>query len=252
MYRSGAAAKRRRRQFQILLGAGAAVAILAVVMVALTSGAGAGKSSGCAILDVSESTEDARASYTEKFAEFATEIGNDGSGNVCVILAAADPLAEAVPVSNSVAPDPKNVGTPDAPIEIEEKVEAMTAGVADLLEDPGIDDRGSGLVEAANVAAKHLQAGDRLVYLSDGLQWSKSVGHLMQMDLSTAGIAALIRRLDREGMLPDLRGVQVDFPLMLFHPEGFTGDLAQENRVPVFWEAWAAATHANLTIETPQ
>lgn len=249
MYRSRRAAQRRRRQIQVGAGAAALALVGVLLAVTLTVKASGHKSSGCAILDVSVSTQKARASYTEKFANFATEIGNEGSGEICVVLAAADPLVEAVPVTTSVAPDPELAGTPEGPVEIEEKVAVAMAEVTELLEHPSIDTRGSGLVEAANVAAKKLEPGDRIIYLSDGFEWSKAVGHLMQMDLSTAGIAKLIQRLKREGLLPDLHGITVEFPLMLFHPEGLRRNASQENRVVDFWKAWAAATGAKLVYE---
>jgi len=236
----------------MLIGIGVSAAAVATILlvVALASGGGGRKSAGCAILDVSVSTQKARASYVEKFSEFATSIGNEGSGRICVILAAADPQLEAIPVDASVAPEPGAADTPDAPIQIEENVEEMSLRVAGFLEHPPVNQRGSGLVAAANVAARKLQPGDRIIYLSDGFEWSKTVGHLMEMDLSPEGIAVLLSRIDRLGLLPDLNGIEVEFPLMLYHPGGLSRDMAQENRVVAFWEAWAEATGAKLTYET--
>jgi hypothetical protein len=250
MYRS----RRREQQLRLYLMIGAAtllaVAILAIALIVISSGSEPAKASGCAILDVSESTEDARPVYTEEFAKFATEIGNEGTGEICVILAAADPLAEAVPIERSVAPLPANVGTPQGPVEIEENVNSLTAEVAAVFENPGIDETGSGLVEAANVAAKKLEPGDRLLYLSDGLQWSPSGGRLLTMDLSTAGISHHIQQLRTDDLLPDLSGVTVEFPRMLYHPDGIDVDAAQKRGVVAFWKAWASATGAELDAET--
>jgi len=247
MYKSRRAQARRK---QLLIGgivAAVLLGALTMTVVALSSSdSEASKASGCAILDVSESTRQSRGVYTEEFAQFATDIGNDGSGDICVVLAASDPLAEAVPLETSVAPLPANVGTPEAPGEIEEGVLRTTKEVAGIFEHPGIDEKGSGLLEAANVAAKRLHPGDRLVYLSDGLQWSKGVGHLIKMDLSPAGIERLIAHLREESLLPSLRGVHVEFPLMLYRPEGIEATPAQKNRIPAFWEAWARATGADL------
>ena len=249
MYRS----RRREQQLRLYLMIGAAcllaVTLFAVALIVISSGSEKAKASGCAILDVSESTEDARPVYTEEFAKFATEIGNEGTGDICVILAAADPLAEAVPIERSVAPVPANVGTPQGPVEIEENVNALTAEVAAVFENPGIDNRGSGLVEAANVAAKRLEPGDRLLYLSDGLQWTPS-GRLLKMDLSTAGISRYIQRLRTDNLLPDLSGVTVEFPRLLYHPGGIEVDAAQKRGVVAFWETWASATRAQLDAET--
>lgn len=248
MYKSRRAQKRRKQMTiggivgAVLLGA-LTLAILAIG----SSGSETARASGCAILDVSESTRESRGTYTEEFAKFATDIGNDGTGKICVILAAADPLAEAVPLETSIAPLPGNVGTPEAPAEIEEGVLRTTQEVAEIFEHPGIDEKGSGLVEAANVAAKRVQPGDRLIFLSDGLQWSKGVGHLIKMDLSPQGIKSLISRLREENLLPNLKGVRVEFPLMLYRPEGIEATPGQKNRIPAFWEAWARATGAELT-----
>jgi hypothetical protein len=251
MYRSRRRAERRRIILLAALGGGALLAALAIAFIALGAGSSGGTASGCAILDVSESTEDARGVYTGEFAKFATEIGNDGSGEICVILAAADPLAEAVPITRSIAPLETNLDTPRAPVEIEEGVNDLTTEVAEIFERPGIDTRGSGLIEAANVAAKRLEPGDRLLYLTDGLQWTRSVGHLVQMDLSPAGIDRLLERLRHQSLLPDLSGVTVEFPRLLYHPEGISVDAAQKRAVIAFWEAWADATGANLVFETP-
>jgi hypothetical protein len=248
MYKSRSAQKRRK---QLLIAAIIGAVLLGALTLGIlaigSSGSEAAKASGCAILDVSESTRQSRGVYTEEFAKFATDIGNDGTGKICVILAAADPLAEAVPLETSIAPLSGNVGTPEAPVEIEEGVLRTTQEVAEILEHPGIDEKGSGLVEAANVAAKRLQPGDRLIFLSDGLQWSKGVGHLIKMDLSPSGINKIITHLRDEHLLPNLKGVQVEFPLMLYRPEGIEASPGQKNRIPAFWQAWARATRADIT-----
>ena len=234
----------------MMIGGGAIAALLAMAVIAVgltSSGSAKARSSGCAILDVSESTRKSRGAYTEEFARFATEIANDGTGKLCVILAAADPLTEAIPVRTSVAPLPGNAGTPDAPVEIEGNVLGVTKEVVEILEHPEIQEKGSGLIEAANVAARTLHPGDRLIYLSDGLEWSKGVGHLIKMNLSATGIRRLLTRLKREDLLPKLRGVHVEFPLLLYRPDGVEATPAQKERVIAFWEVWGEATEADLT-----
>jgi len=247
MYKSRRAQKRRK---QMMIGgiAGAAViAVLALAIAALSSSdSPKAVASGCTILDVSESTRKSRGAYIEEFATFATEIGSEGTGRICVVLAAADPLAEARPRTVSVAPLSVNVGTPEAPREIEEQVLDATREVSETLEDPEVEEKGSGLVEAANVAAPRLRPGDRLVFLSDGLQWSKGVGHLIKMDLSEEGIGRLINRLEREDLLPDLDGVRAEFPLLLYRPDGIEASPGQKRRIVAFWKAWAAATGAEV------
>jgi len=228
----------------------AIAALLAVALAAITVGLAAGggerQASGCLILDVSESTDEARDRYPEEFQRFATEIAADGSGDICLILAAADPIAEGAPVHTSVAAD--SPGTPTGRREIEEKVQTATDEVTALLEDPPVREAGSGLVEAATVAAEQLEPGDRILYLSDGLQWSPAAGRLMELDLSSAGISSLIHDLDQKGLLPDLTEVEVYFPLMLYHPESYKGRVVEANQIKAFWRAWADATGAELTI----
>ncbi len=247
MYRSARARRARRRQIQRFAIGGLVLVALAVAAVALAeSGGGGHKKSGCVILDVSKSTAEARKRYPEEFGKFATAIAEDGSGQICLVLAAADPIAEGAPLYTSVAPEPDNEGTPAGVIEVEEKIQNATEEVTRLAEEPGVREGGSGLVEAAVVASEALQSGDELLYLSDGLQWSKAAGHLMKMDLSPTGVSHIIDTLKERELIPSLEGVTVHYPLMLYHPESFHGNAAAANEVKGFWVAWARAAHAEL------
>jgi len=231
--------------------AAAAAAVLGLALVALGSGGGdSPPPSGCVILDVSESTSEARGRYASEFAKFATAIADEGSGEICVVVAAADPVAESAPLFTSVAPAPSSVGTPRAPEEIERNVATATATIEELLDDPPVRQRGSGLVEAASVASEHMRPGDRLLFLSDGLQWSDAGGHLMRMELTPATIARQMQKLREADLLPDLKGVDVDFPLLLFHPESYHGNVVSATKIREYWEDWAEQTGARLTIGT--
>jgi hypothetical protein len=243
--------RRRRRRRRALIGAGLLGAILAAGGLAASLGLGSGPaqdSAGCVVADVSRSTEEARGRYLAEFSRFATEIGNEGSGRLCLILAAADPSSEGAPIFASVGPEPGDAGTPKAAAEIEAKVKQATGQFAELLAHPPVKQRGSALVEAADVAAEVLEPGDRLLYLSDGLQWSRAVGHLQDEDLSAAAIARLLDKVEREGMMANLRGVQVSFPLLLFHPGGLKGGAVRAAQLRSFWEGWGRRTGADLTI----
>jgi hypothetical protein len=255
MHRSARARRARRRRVQAIgIGCVVAVVLGAAVIAVAESGGDPYRASGCAILDLSESTGEARTRYPGEFQRFATAIADEGSGKICMVLAGADPIAEAPPLQTSVAPD--SPGTPKGREEIEQKVATATAEVSRMTENSQVEEeesglveeKGSGLVEAAVVAAQQLQQGDRILYLSDGLQWSPAGGRLMKMDLSPAGIAALIRSLSDKDLLPDLEGIEVHFPLMLYHPEGYD-DVVAAQRVTSFWRAWADATGAELTID---
>lgn len=247
MYRSARARRTRRRRIQKFVLAGLGLLALAIAAVALAeSGGGGHKTSGCVILDVSKSTAEARQRYPEEFRKFATSIAEEGSGEICLVLAAADPIAEGAPVYADVAPDPDNEGTPAGVDEVEEKIQNATDEVVRLTEDPGIREGGSGLVEAAVVAADSLQPGDELLYLSDGLQWSDAGGHLMKMDLSPTGVSHIIGTLEERDLVPDLKEVTVRYPLMLYHPESFHGNVVDANEIRGFWDAWARAVDAEL------
>ncbi len=249
MARSARAIKKKRQRQRLLIIGGCAVALVLIAGTVAFSLDSTHRPSGCVIGDVSKSTREAREEYLEEFSRFATAIGTEGSGNLCVILAAADPIAEGLPRSSFVGPDPETKESVDERASIEEKVINATDDFSNLLADPEVEERGSALVEAATVAAEALDPGDRLLYLSDGLQWTREVGHLIEMDLTPASTAALLARLDREGYVPDLHGIEVSFPYMFFHPGGL-----DENTVKVrrFWDAWAEWTDAELTVREPQ
>jgi len=250
MYRSARARKKARRRQLTAIGAAAAMAAaLGLAFVAFGSGGSAAPPpSGCVILDVSESTSEARSRYASEFAKFATAIADEGSGEICVVVAAADPVAESAPLFTSVAPAPGSVGTPKAPGEIERNVATATATIEELLEDPPVRQRGSGLVEAASVASEHMHTGDRLLFLSDGLQWSDAGGHLMKMELTPATIAEQMQKLREADLLPDMKGIDVNFPLLLFHPQSYHGHVVSATKIRAYWEDWAAQTGADLTI----
>jgi hypothetical protein len=226
-----------------------ALALLALVVagIVIAQGGGGGKGpTGCLILDVSESTAEARSRYPDEFRAFALALAEEGTGDVCLIRAGKDPIAEGAPVFTSVAPTPGNLGKPKGVEEIEKNVETATAEITALGEDPGVREGGSGLVEAATVAAETLDPGDEILFLSDGLQWSRAGGHLMKMDLSAAGISRHIQTLEDRDLVPDLEGVKVYFPLILYHPESFHGHFVEAQRVKTFWEAWARAAGAEI------
>jgi hypothetical protein len=247
MYRSARARRARRRRIQKFVLGGAVLAALVVAVAIAESGEGGHETSGCVILDVSESTAEARDRYPEEFRKFASSIAEKGSGEICLVLAAADPIAEGAPRYTSVAPEPDNEGTPAGVNEVEEKIGRATAEVVRLTEEPGIPDEGSGLVEAAVVAAESLQPGDELLYLSDGLQWSKAAGHLMKMDLTPGGVERIVENLKGRELVPDLEGVKVLYPLMLYHPEGYNGNVVAANKIKRFWTAWTSATRGELS-----
>lgn len=247
MARSGRSIRRRRRQRTIGVAAGVAALLLAAGALAITRDDGH-RPSACVIADVSESTAEAREEYSAEFAKFATEVGLDGSGHLCVIVAAADPLAEGTPEPTFVGPEPGNEDGPEAASEVRERVAIATDDFESLLENPPVEEAGSALVEAAAQAAEVLEPDDRLMYLSDGIQWSEEVVHLTETELGSAEMAALFGQLEGDGMLPDFDGTEVRFPFLGYHPDGLDEGSGEVRR---FWDAWAEATGADLVVREP-
>lgn len=250
--RAGSRSRRRARARRGKAVVAVGLACLAIGGGALALGAGLGSSrhpaSGCAIVDLSESTEDARSAYLAAFERFATAIGNEGSGKLCLILAAADPIAEGTPAFAEVGPESDDRGTPKAAGEIEARVRRATAQLAGLLAHPPVRQAGSALVEAAVVAGEVLGPGDRLLFLSDGLQWSRAGGHLQREDLTPAAISRRLDRLGGEGLLADLHGVTVTMPFFLYHPGGLGGGAVHEAQLRSFWGAWGKRSGAELML----
>jgi hypothetical protein len=247
--RRKAAARKARSRRLVLVGAAAVLVTAATVgIVALAGGSDEHKASACVIVDVSESTDHARASYGDQFSRFATSIGLEGSGEICVIFAAADPLAESLVEPLFVGPALSKKGGLEEVSDVERKVANADAELEERMADPTIRERGSGLLEAATEAAKSLHPGDRLLFLSDGLQWTPHL-HLQQLDLIPGEIATLLDELEAEGLVPDLGGVEIEFPYLLFHPGGLDDEEARQ--IISFWEEWAARAGATITVREP-
>ncbi|HEV7771534.1 MAG TPA: hypothetical protein VGO66_12865 [Solirubrobacterales bacterium] len=238
--------KEERKRNIILIAGGAALLLMAVGgAVVLASGGGGHAANGCVIVDVSESTEVARQEYGEEFSDFATSIGLDGSGDMCVIFAAADPLAESLAEPLFVGPAESKKGGIEERSDVEAKVAVAREDLESSLAGSSLRDNGSALIEAGVEAAQFLQPGDRLLYLSDGLQWTPEL-HLSKLDLTPTAIARLLAEMEAEGLIPDLEGVEISFPFMLYHPGGI--DDAKVRRITDFWEEWAERARADITV----
>jgi hypothetical protein len=72
---------------------------------------------------------------------------------------------------------------------------------------------------------------------------------LAQLDLTEGEIATLLDGLEENGLVPDLEGVEINFPYLLYHP----GGLKQEKvrRIIAFWEDWAERTGATISVREP-
>ena len=208
------------------------------------------RASGCAQGDVSGSTVDVRDEYVDAFRQFATDIGQNGSGKVCLIVAAGDPIAEGLPRWASVGPNPEDRDSPDlAPVQVKRNVDAATNDVAQKLDHPDAGVSGSALIEAASVAAKLLKPGDKLLCLTDGVQNSPLTGDFSTIDLSDAGISRLLTRLRTQNLLPGMAGVEVRMPFLLYHPGGMNMDIERQHQIQRFWSAWAARVGATLVTD---
>lgn len=232
------------------------IALGGVLLVALVFASGAYKrlggerdlAAGCTILDVSKSTTVARTKYLDSFRAFATEDGTHGSGDLCLILAAGDPIAEGRAVNAFVGPTEDHRDSPDfRDGEIEQAVNAQVSQLDQVLANPPIERRGgSSLVEAAVVAADHLEPGDHLQILSDGLQTSPATGRIQSEDLTLETIDSLLDRLESQGLMADLDGVTIEFPDILYHPGGLKMTAAQQVAIRGFWEQWAERSGGSI------
>lgn len=241
------ARKKRQRRRLIILAAGIVLPAIAILVgAAISSGvfSTARSADSCVIADLSHSTVAARPRYVGAFRDFAQRAGNEHSGDLCLILAGRDPLAESPPLWTSVAPQSDRDAL-KAPVEIRTRVESAVTDFESYLDNPPIEGNESALVEAAVAAGRVLEEGDELLLLSDGYQNSPATGRIKKLDLTTAKIELILDRLEASGLLADLRGVEISYPLMLFHPGG-TEVGASAIRVRQFWDAWIARTGADL------
>lgn len=236
------ARKRRNRRLSIIgLGLAAALAVFAAWSLANPEDKGP---SGCVVADVSESTKEARKSYLKEFSEFATDIGLHGSGKVCLVLAAEDPTAQSRVAVAEVGPDDGDENSPLTESEVETKVQEATAQLEALLVTPTVDASGSRLVEGAAIAASHLESGDRLLMLSDGLQNGPDTGRVIKLE--EGQIPQVMDHLGEVELIPDLSGIEVEFPLMLFHPEGIGVSAERAQVVREFWRQWVELSAGTL------
>lgn len=199
----------------------------------------------CAIADLSDSTKHARAAYVAQFTALANRIAAR-NGQLCLIIAAGDPT-ESQPMLANLAPQhPDNQLLASG--ERAANVHLVTQQFEQLLAHPPLAHiHSSALIESAIPAARLLRRGSELLYLTDGIQASH-LANFYGSHLTEQGITATLDRLSRQGLLPDLRAVRVDFPLPLYDGRGGAGVSAQRQaRIQVFWYAWARRTGATLT-----
>jgi hypothetical protein len=207
----------------------------------------------CVVADVSGSTRKARRFYADAFKKFAKDAGTDGSGQLCLVVASGDPQGEGTPQVAYVGPDPSHRDNPVyAPGEIARAVDTATGQFAALMAHPPVSAHGSAIVESAAVIASNLHRGDRLLMTTDGFQSSDLVGDFHHADLSDAGISKLLDKIARARLLPDLSGVTVQMPLLLFHPGGTSFSQVHQSQIRSFWIAWARRAHAKLDLTPVQ
>jgi hypothetical protein len=201
------------------------------------------KPSTCVIADLSGSTHSVRSQYVDSFSETAREDGLEGSGNLCMIVAAGDPTQRRVATA-SVGPIHRGNST-YAPPEVKERVDLVTGQFRQVLINPGRLSGGSALMESASVASNYLKSGDVLVFYSDAFQNSPLI-NVYKMEYSDADIEAALDTLQARRLLPDLHGVSVRFPFPLVRPEGSGLSATELAGVHAMWERWAVRTGAKL------
>jgi hypothetical protein len=201
------------------------------------------KPSTCVIADVSGSTRNARGNYVGSFSDTVRKDGLEGSGDLCMIIAAGDPTQRPVMTAN-VGPIHRGNST-YAPREVEGKVKTITDQFRQVLVDPGVLVKGSALMESASVASNYLESGDVLVFYSDAFQMSPLID-VHDMDYSDAGIDAALNKLDARRLLPKMPGVTVRFPFPLVRPEQTDLTAGQMAGIKAMWERWAVRTGTKL------
>lgn len=225
-------------------------AVLAIAGIFLVAGGAGGEDQPAPtrimLLDVSESTIEARQVYYERFKTAAHECARQKC-TLHVIVAAGDPLAAESQI-RSVTFATKQQGN-FAKADLDRQADIVSNAVYDLLEEPLVETPNRtallrSFVLASREAGKAKGPVDIVVF-SDGIENSEDLS-MYSNELDDAAITTHLDRLEGEGVIPatTLRGVPISFVLPGFDPGGSDVDMLQVER---FWKKWAERTKADLT-----
>jgi hypothetical protein len=210
----------------------------------------AGEARGCVIVDVSNSARDELTrTYEPDFAEFVQRLARKGSGQVCFALAGRQVAGGTSAWATFTPQHPQDALR--APLEVRQQVQAAVDQLDAAAESPTISRHGSALLEALyQVSTAPLRSGDEVLMLSDGVQFTDLVGSFgaRATDMSPAGIDAMLDRLSRADLLPDLQGVTVRIPHLLYSDPPLNMGPARQAAVRRFWGAYGERTGARMIL----
>lgn len=221
----------------------AASLVAAASLVTGVLGCGASNRSACVVIDASRSTRYALSDYLEQF-EKTLEDSADAGGSMAVVVATGDPLVESsveqVEFDGLTGTEQTSNRTNAAgnfASRIERAARLAAAGVQNPTPGSGI------LASIALVADRRCTS---ITAFSDGLETTEI--RMKRDDILTArDRERLLDGLANRGLLPDLNGVELRFPLGGFLPQGTAISRARLDAVPMFWRAYAGRTGASLT-----
>lgn len=211
-----------------------------------TPGLAGDDSSTCVVADVSGSTKYVREDYVEVFRQEATNVGEHGSGKLCLAFAATKSTESPVEWATVGAENPNSTW---ADSEIEDNVNKATAQFSSWLAIPPVKAKRSAILDALSSAAQELKPGDRLVGITDGIE-NGSFGSFSDPSLleTDAKISALLDEIDRAGYLPSLNGISFSMPMLtVLRKQGTRLDGPALARVKKFWVTYARRCGTTLT-----
>jgi hypothetical protein len=196
------------------------------------------------LVDLSGSTRQARARYSEEFRRLATAQSQVPAGEIALLAIKGDPAGE-----SDIRTLPLGVTTNNpSSADIDRRLNVLQAAdeLDALLRKPPQRVAGSALVEGLWLLAGRVGPGDTIYVYSDGLQDSR----LMQLYVRRRELASepqierIVDELEARRYIADMHGVSVKFVLPGFR--GGAASITDPSQVKAFWEAWARRTHARL------
>lgn len=232
-----------------------ATILVAIAVTAVLAGCGssekteaglAGDDSGtCVVADVSGSTKYVREDYVDVFRREATNVGEHGSGKLCLAFAANKSTETPVEWATVGAENPNSTW---ASSEVEDNVDTATKQFSDWLANPPVKANRSAILDALSSAAQELKPGDRLVGITDGLE-DGAFGAFSDPSLlaTDAKISALLDDIDKAGYLPNLSGISFSMPMLtILRNQRTRLDGKALAKVKTFWKAYAERAGTTL------
>ena len=205
----------------------------------------------CILLDTSGSAQNARGTYSN-LAISIIESQSRENGSICFVDVAGNPAAEGDVETVSVgATNTSNSRTAEE--ERSENELKAKERIKELLLNPRVEVAGSAFVEALAVVGPRMRPGETINVFSDGIQDSSDfkLRDLNGSKYSPESIETALDKLEKEGYLPRMSGVNV-----VFEKPGFQGtgpakvkhSVVTEPAIKRFWLAWGNRTGAKVKI----